>query len=572
MGSVKFSSIVFSALKEEIERFLKERFNKANILFSPASPYGQILSVVENLYQMSILYLKNSISAFDLSSPNSFNPRTIINTAILAGHIPFRSISSSGTLRLTLKSDINVENVIPGLRLTVFNKSLIRNRTNSLDYTINIGSEKNTYRITPNFSFFLPIIQGKWITKRFTGDGTKNQTLSLVDNTSKDIENFNVEIKVNGELWGVKKHLYDLLPDEESCVARTGFNGGIDIIFGNEGFGLIPPIGSLIEVSYLLTDGSRGNIFRRTRNDWSFIDNVVAANGESIDISAVFDIDIYTDINFGADAESIQFTKSLLPIVSNNFVLGLPQQYAYEIKRLGIFSHVNAYEKFDSIFIVATPNVRLFKNQNSDYFTVDIRAFELDNYEKFKIDKYLRTNGNLQLTKKYRIDSPKLSYYIVNIFVIPYSDATTESVNAQILDKISEYFLNLTRIDRIPKLDIIRELSTISDIHSVDIQFISKSNEDYHREFLNNIKDKLKESDTNLNTQIKYPTEYNNNKVIGIDPFLGDIIFSPEELPIIRGGWFDRNSTYYSNKIDGNQLKSVNIIKKGIVDSKNRLN
>jgi hypothetical protein len=52
-----------------------------------------------------------------------------------------------------------------------------------------------------------------------------------------------------------------------------------------------------------------------------------------------------------------------------------------------------------------------------------------------------------------------------------YTDSTDDSVNAQILDKISEYFLNLSRIDRIPKLDIIRELSTISDIHSVDVQF-----------------------------------------------------------------------------------------------------
>jgi hypothetical protein len=31
-----------------------------------------------------------------------------------------------------------------------------------------------------------------------------------------------------------------MLPDEKSCVVKTGFNGGIDVIFGNEGFGLMP--------------------------------------------------------------------------------------------------------------------------------------------------------------------------------------------------------------------------------------------------------------------------------------------------------------------------------------------
>ena len=38
-----------------------------------------------------------------------------------------------------------------------------------------------------------------------------------------------------------------------------------------------------------------------------------------------------------------------------------------------------------------------------------------------------------------------------------------DSVNAQILQATSEYFLNLGRIDRIPKLDIIKALSGISE-------------------------------------------------------------------------------------------------------------
>ena len=365
-----------------------------------------------------------------------------------------------------------------------------------------------------------------------------------------------------------------MIPDENACVVRTGFNGGVDIVFGNEGFGKKPELGSVIQVSYLVSDGSRGNIFRRTRDDFKFVGDVIDGNGETIDITNIFNIDIFTDINFGADGESLLFTKNVIPLSSNNFVLALPQQYAYQIKKLGVFSHVNAYERFGTIFIVATPNVRLFKNQNADYFTIDIRAFELDRYEKSKVDKYLRTSGTIQLTRRYKIDSPKLSYYIMNIFVIPYSDATDESVDAQILDKISEYFLDLKRIDRIPKLDIIRELSTITDIHSVDIQFISKKNEDYHRENIKLIQSKILNYDSRYNNDIsiKKSVDYDESLVLGLDPVLGDIIFEPEELPIIRGGWYDRNDIFYSSDIDGNQMKTVNIIRKGKVDSKNRPN
>jgi hypothetical protein len=478
---MNFVAITYQNIKSEIETYLRTEHNKGSILFSPASPYGQILSVIENLHQLSFLYLKNTISQLDIIEPGSLSERVIKNTAILAGHIPGRAISATGTLKLSLKSNIDFEKEIPGGRITITNRTLIKNNTNGLEYSFNLGTDTMTHKITPNYEFFLPIIQGKWIVSNKTGFNQMLQTLSFTEPGLKQIENFNYEVIIQGEYWSTKKHIYEMIPDEKACVVRTGFNGGLDIIFGNGGFGAIPKLGAAIKVSYLVTDGSTGNIFRRTRNDWKVIGDVIDGYGDTIDLTKIFNIDIYTDINFGADAEDLLFTKSILPIVSNNFVLGLPQQYAYEIKKLGVFSHVNAYEKTGTIFIVATPNINLFKNQSSDYFSVDIRAFSLDNYEKSKIDKYLRTGGNIQLTKKYRITAPDLSYYVMNVFVISYSDASDDSVNAQILDSISNYFLNMSRIDIIPKLDIIRLLSKIKDIHSVDIQFICKKNEDYHK-------------------------------------------------------------------------------------------
>ena len=569
MADLKFIGIKFSTVKAEIETFLKNEYNKASILFSNASPYGQILSVIENLHQLSFMYLKNSINGFDVSLPNSLNERIIKNAAIFAGHIPSRGISSSGSLRFTLKTNVDLDKDIPGGRITLVNRANIKNKKNSLDYSFNLGSERVTHRIVPNYSFIVPVIQGKWKKQTFTGNGEALQTYQATEVGQKDVDNFNLEVLVNGDMYDIKKHIWDMIPDEKACVVRTGFNGGVDLIFGNGGFGYIPPIGSIIELSYLLTDGSNGNIFRRTQNDWTFVDDIVDGNGTSVDTEKIFNIEIYTDINFGADKESLKYTKSILPIVSNNFVLALPQQYAYEIKKLGVFSHVNAYEKTDTIFISVTPNINLFKNQNSNYFTINKGAFILDNYEKSKIDKYLRTSGCIQLTKKYKVISPNLSYYAVNVFVMPYSDVTDESVSAQILDKISEYFLNLTRIDRIPKLDIVRELSLITDIHSVDIQFICKKNEDYHKQNIQNLQNQLN-SYSNTNT-VNAPVDYVPTTTLGLDYSLGDIVFEADELPIIRGGWVDRNDVYYSDDIDSSGLKAVNIIFKGRVDSKNRI-
>jgi hypothetical protein len=546
---MNLTEISFGKVKAEIEAYLRSEYSKSSILYTNASPYGQVLSVVENLYQLSILYMKNSIKQFDLLNPLSINSRAIRNAAIFAGHIPARAVSATGTLKFTVKTSVDLAAELPGGRITFNNRQAIKNKTNGLEYALNVGMDSVTYKVDTNTVFYTPIIQGKWEFKTFTGTGEMNQTYQVkVRGTQKEVENFNYEVLVNGEYWSIKKHLFDLLPDENACVLRSGFEGGVDVIFGNSGFGMIPAIGSIITVNYLVSDGSNGSIFRRTLNDWSFVDQALDAFGGSVDASSIFDVAIYTDINFGADSESLNFTKNILPIVSNNFVLGLPQQYAYQLKKLGVFSHVNAYEKYGTIFIVCTPNIKLFKNQNSDYFSIDVRAFDLDDYEKSKIDRYLRTGGNIQLTRRYKIESPILSYYTINVFIITYADAKDDSVDSQILDKISEYFLNLNKVDRIPKSDVVQELSSISDIHSVDITFLSRKNEEYHRQ---------------------NPT-VNASSMVGLDSILGDIIFEPSEVPIIRGGWFDRNNFYYSEDVKDSGLKSVNIIRKGTVDSTKR--
>ena len=570
---MNLTELSFPNLKLEIERYLKQEYSKSNILFDISSPYGQILLVLQNLFQLSLLYLKNSIKQYDLSEANSNNTRIIRNAAIFAGHIPTRNISATGTLKATIKTSTDINTDIPGGRITLTNRMQLKNKTNGLLYALNLGSERVVYKITNNTTFTMNIIQGEWKRRTFTGRGTENQTIqvSVRGGFSKEIENFNYEILVNGEYWSTKKHIYELLPDEKACVVRTSFDRGIDIIFGNGGFGAIPKIGSTITVSFLESEGSVGSIFRRTLNDWTFIDTPTDGFGNSVDMSDLFDISIFTDINFGADSEATAFTKNVLPISSNNFVLGLPEQFAYQIKKLGVFSHVNAYEERGSIYIVATPNIKLFKSENADYFSIDVRAFELDNYEKSKIRSYLRTGGNILLTSKFYITSPRLSYYIINIWIITYSDAQDSSVNSQILDKISEYFLNFTRLDRVPNSDLVSEISSIKDIHSVQISFLSKKNEDYHKQQMIYEENRRNQYASQESLKINKPNpSYNPQASLGLDPILGDILFEPSEIPIIRGGWYDRNNIYYSDDVNDKGLKSVNIIKKGTIDSSKR--
>lgn len=611
---LKLTEITFEKIQTEINFYLQEIYNKASQLFSVASPFGQVLTIVEELHQLSLLYLKNSINQFDLSNPNSNNYNIVRSAAIVAGHNPTRAVSASGTLSCKINASTNLASSIPGGKVKIINKTTMKNNTNGLLYHIDLGgADEQVYDVTGGKTFLINIAQGEWKESTFTGDGQINQTFEI-EPEGKEIENYKIEVSVNGEFWTIKNHLYEMSPDEEAVAVRTSFNGGLTVIFGNGSYGAIPPVNSVIRIEYVETDGANGNIYRRTSNDWKFIDDVLAQDGSSIEFEKNFNIFIRTDINFGADQESIKLMKNLLPLNMNNYVLALPEQYSYAIKKLGVFSHVNAWEDNGTVRIVATPNIRIFKNRNSDYFTVDKRAFELDDYEKFKLDQYLRIGGYIQLTKKYTIDTPVLSYYVMYVNIRIFEDAIEDNINSQIIEVVSEYFLDLNRMGRIPRKDMINIISEIEGVDSVDVRFVCKKNEDYHKRYMkanenaleaaNSYSDVIttssyliKDSDlpkpnllakkavpvpdvnttdanSNVNNQTTFDEpvvettrplidQYDEKKVIGIDKTLGDIVFEPYEYPIIRGGWEDRNSIYYSEEpLDG--LSSINISVKGI--------
>lgn len=569
---MKFSQITFANIKTQIESFLRAEYKKSNVTFSPASPFGMILTVLEELFQLSFVYQKRSLDQFDLSNPKSLNEKIIKSSAIVAGHIPYRAISATGTLRFRLKVSTNITTDIPGGKITIADKTALRNITNGLEYYIDLGGSDNiSFQASNGLEFQVNIIQGKYTTAQLTGDGRINQSYTINAPGGKSIENFNVKVTLNGQVLSIKKHLYEMLPNEPACVVRTSYTGtGIDVIFGNNGYGIIPPVASIIEVFYTESDGDSGSLFTRKVNDFRVIGDILDGFGQTLNVSNVFDIFTATNIDFGANSESISFTKNILPLTTTNFVLALPEQYAYTIKKLGVFSHVNAYFTNGVINIIATPNIKRFKNRNQNYFNVSLQAFQLNNTEKKKIESYLKAGGNIQLSQKFRIVSPKLSYYVMNVYYISYADSVDEVVNQQIYDVISEYFLNLTRLDRLPKSDIIEKILEIPDIDSVDIDFISKNTEDYHREFTiqqNNLNQNLFNNPNTVNTVLQ-PAGYEPNRVIGLDPVLGDILFESNELPILRGGWYDRNGVFYNDGIDLPGANTVNLYKQGTTQRK----
>lgn len=608
MQIINFIELQYDKLSEQIKSWLKSQYSKSDIVFSEASPFGQILKVDKELFTHNIIYNKNSVNQIAIDYVT--DERMIGNLARISGHNPTRPISATGTINLKLKTGVDIGSQINGSKIKFNNRTILKNKSNNLYYNIAIGTDYAIYNITSDITIQFNIIQGKYESQTFTGQGVKNQSFSVNIDGVSNIENFNFAVFYNGILLSPKVGMIDMLPNEYAYFSRTGFNGGLDIYFGTGDYGFVPTVGALIEVRYLISDGKNGNILNNRANDFTFIDSVYDGNGEILSIEELFDITIENDITFGADKENKVFTKNSIPFVSRNFVLSTPDQFIYTLKKLNMFTLINAYNTLDenninnnsyiNQFITATfgvnvperdnirenlkkyfpniydnviylyliPDVRNYFVSDYNYFNIPFDAFYLDSNEKTKVMDYLRTMGTLSITTNVKIIDPVISRYVINIYVRRFNNDFEDNIRNKIIAVVSDYFVNNTRYDRVVKSELIKRIKEqVSGVDSVNLDFICKKNEDYHRDRniavinsnVSNTNDTSLLPPTSVN-----PDRYDPNKVIGIDAVQGDIISEKNEFSILRGGWYDRNGIYYNDVPIINGLSTINIIWTGV--------
>lgn len=614
----------YTNLTNQIFNWLSSAYEKSGILFNSASPYGQILEVVKEFFLQNILYLKNFVKQLDIEQANS---RRMVNSiARISGHNPSRTISAKGTLKFKLKQGVDIYQNVPNAKVIIYDGTVIKNRTNSLYYTLKTNNVNNIYTLLPGCQFFVNVIQGKYEIQAFTGDGTINQSLQVNVSNNVTIDNFDFQVTLNSVNLQIKDHLYDMLENEYACYTRTGFNGGLDVYFGNGINGVVPPLGSIIEVKYLLNNGLSGNIVNNKVNDFTFIDDIYDDLGNAVQASNLFDIYIETNIQFASNGESVEYTKSVIPYVSRNFVLATPNQFIYHLKKLNMFSKVNAFNTLDMVkididsdgskdqininemYLYLIPRISDYFSNNINYFNVSLDAFDLQENEKDRIITYLKMQGIVSITANIKVINPVRKFFVANVFIRRFDDVSEDNIREQVISVLATYFSNYDRYDRVIKADIIARLKFIDGIDSVNIEFVGKDNEDYHRDgalLSSNTRNVIESTyvassnSVTINSDVlmsatggtldvrgvinssspektfenstivsyKRNVAYDAKKMVGIDPILGDIVVGKNELVILRGGWKNRNDVYFSeDPRNTTGFSSVNIIWKGTTD------
>ena len=564
------NKIGYQQLVNSVYVYLVDTYSQAQSVFSKASPYGQLVDVINNFSQLFFLYLEDAIVENNILTAQK--QKSIYGLSRLVGHNPTRALSAQGTIRIKMKPGAQAD--INASYLLFLNKTRLSCTNNGLDYFIQMGNALGNTKVDSNnigYTSF-KIIQGVLDTQTAISDGSPLQTYNF--QTDRPIENDMVYVFVNGEPYDVKDSLYDMTKDQKQCMVKTGISGGIDVIFGNEDYGFVPPFGNKIMVEYVKTNGFQGNIFGKSNSilfKWS--DPAYSNTGEEIDINEFFITEIEKPIILGADEEPTELTKLIAPKTSRSFVLANPDNYINLLSRFN-YSYVDAYTTKDDgfieddnvIYLFLLPDISRRLSKNSDYFTTNITNFYLDSDEKQAIISYINQSGRQIISTELSVVDPIIKKYGVNVFLRIFDTVDATTIKNDVINQITDYLIKVTRRDRIPKSDLVAIVEGINGVDSVDISFVSQENEDAINDGFYYRIEKTSSVVKSLTTETlkKITVKPNENPNLGLDEF-GDIVIRQNEIPIIRGGWYDRFGNLYEEGLSDSDFSSINVIVKSVI-------
>ncbi len=536
-----FKSLDYSVqllLKQTID-YLSIKFKQSLQVFTAASPFGQIILVLENLSQMILYYIEDSIT--ELSIIDATRVSSVYSLATIAGHSPSRAISASGEIGLNSTSDARQADfdlvIIPNL-------SRIKSLNNGLTYVISLPQDEIKFSMkgtTDGLS--LKILQGIIETQTVVAKGEEIESFSINSPQNFLVDNYLVDIYVNGEKWTRYESILDMPKNEKAYIVKTGVTSGVDVFFGNNSYGRVPNKGSEIKVEYLVNNGSSGNITTEqvSQVNFEWQDTGFTLTGKEVELNEYIKINTVHSPQFGANPEDEKLTRLIAPKTSKSFALVNQDHYEIVLSRLKLFSIISIFlDENDSrmlnLFLV--PDVTNLFNTGQDYFSIDPAKFKLSNFRKNELLRFLDKSGSKLISTDVKIIDPVIRKYVINVSVIIFDDVATEIIKRDIYNDLGSYFIKNKRRKRIPKSDLIKVLEEVSGVDSVSINIVCEENE-------------------------KAKIEDSNSSLIGIDEF-NDIVIEESELAIIQGGFKDRYGNEYSQGISDEALGSVNIQIKNI--------
>ena len=553
MNIYRKNRILINSLLADTYNYLQTTYNQSSLIFTVASAWGQILFVLQNLSQMILYFIEDSIT--ELNIQQATRDYSVTSLARIAGYDPGRASASQGEITIAWNrkpADIGGGSVIMN------NYANIQCLQNSKTYSLVFSSPSVTFNLVPDNILRAKIVQGTVQNSIVTGTGRSLQSFNIPSRSGSYVDQYFINVYVNEEKWKRYDSLYDMPLEGKAFMVKTGIQSGLDIYFGNGDFGRVPQSGSRIRIEYIISLGFAGNI--RSTNDKPLLYRFTSLGtdlfGTEINLNDYLTIENEIDPLFGSDPESTQLIRLVAPYTSRSFVFANAENYEIFLTKLNIFSQIHAYSTFDDeyldddniVYLYLVPDITLSLESNEDYFDIPMSEFILTPQMKGAILNLIEDSGSMIATTVVSIIDPTITRIIGNAMVSIFEGNDPTTITNTIRKSVADYMLNLKRRDRIPRSDLIAIIEAIPGIDSVNFFFVSEKNESNQKVIQN----------------LKNVSQAQKDSLVGMDQF-GDIIIGRNELVLMRGGWSDRYGTKYSEGVVDGRPCALNITIRSIV-------
>jgi hypothetical protein len=464
LASFNYTNQDFWSMKARLIQYIKERFSTD---FNDFVESELAILLIENwAFLADTLSFKMDQNVNELFIDTVTQVENAFRLCKLVGFQPTPPIASTAMFSATLNNVLATDLVIP----TPVAIDVIANDVPTTFELFPADSLNNPLYdndiIIPAGDFSISTIvgiEGRTIVQTFLGDGTPNQNYTL---SSIPVIYDSVRVDVNGVRWQQVEYFTDSTPRREFRVEFDS-NYQAFIIFGNNLAGMIPPLGTTINITYRTGGGTFGNIVSGS---------VVTQRNFNV---AGFDFSIpvqfinYTAGQFGYNGDGIEEIRQKLPAyirTQNRAVTGtdlktLTDQFVTATngqvgKSTAVLRNYGCAGNLIDLFILAKNGDNLV--QASDGLKVELNTMLQD--VQMMTDSICIRDGEVVVVD-----------VTIDLTVDKFFKKLTEEILTKVNRRVSNFFSinNWEYGQSLKDTDIVKVLADVNEISQTTVSFIT---------------------------------------------------------------------------------------------------
>ena len=256
---LRITELDFDTIKTNLKAFLQSQSEFTDYNFDGAGlSYLLDILAYNTHYQAYYLNMVANESFLDTAITRD----SVVSSAKNLGYIPKSMTSAVATVNITVDSGTTTPDILTLPRGTIFLSNLIDGKSYNFVVrdTLNI-SKSNTSFVFENVDLY----EGNFTTSTFVQNNSSNpkQVFTIPDN---NIDTTSLQVVVTDVSSNTAAETYTLVTDATELSTTSpvyyiqeGIGGYFQIYFGGDNVGKSIPDGSIVTVSYIITNGSNPN-------------------------------------------------------------------------------------------------------------------------------------------------------------------------------------------------------------------------------------------------------------------------------------------------------------------------